>query len=269
MGHYKEALKLARENSDHEQEAVTLNRIGLIAAQQGDFLEGQKAFDESLELMRDLGSVVGQGATLVNMGRACLLQNNLQRALSYLNDALERLREAGDQNGIAGALNDRGFIFYRQGNFDAALEEFNASRQIAQLSGNRLAEVLALWNIGELKAAQGYFEEARSLYTDALSFYEMTRSTVNIAKLRTKLAQLDGLMQHPDLTRQFQQIVEQIESSTAIAGSLKPIVVQQVQQIQGAKLSDDDTSAEILQPLLTSLAALAPDIHREVTQLVA
>ena len=80
--------------------AWSLNSLGDLAWQQGDFLAARALYEESLAIRRELGDPRGIAWSLNGLGRVAQRQGDFEAAQRYHEESLALRRKLGDQRGI-------------------------------------------------------------------------------------------------------------------------------------------------------------------------
>jgi hypothetical protein len=86
--------------------ANSLNNLGRVAYDQGDYARAAALHEESLALRRELGEKRGIAYSLVNLGDVALAQGHHGQASVMLKEGLTLFHEVGDKRGITISLED-------------------------------------------------------------------------------------------------------------------------------------------------------------------
>ncbi|MCP4347809.1 MAG: tetratricopeptide repeat protein, partial [Desulfobacterales bacterium] len=89
-----------------EDEGTTLNNIGEIHRNRGDYETALKYLEQSLQIIREIGDKSGEGTTLNNMSVIAHTRGDYETALKYLEQSLQIIREIGDKSGEGTTLNN-------------------------------------------------------------------------------------------------------------------------------------------------------------------
>ena len=104
LAHITESLAIARELRDDERVAITLQPLGVVHLDRGDFERAQACFEEALALAQAMGNrreVMTAQSTLAQFHRAA---GHPAQAEAHAERCLEIAREISDQEGLAVAL---------------------------------------------------------------------------------------------------------------------------------------------------------------------
>ncbi len=162
------ALKLADSCGDLNVAAWALHDLGRVAFRLGDLTEARDFWEQALGLYRRLGDEVRAAFIRADLG---LIHKNLcewDAAAACLRVALEAHRRTGHFPEIARVLVNLGIVHQKSGEWERALECYVQADQIYQQLADplRLAAVrIARGNVARL---QRRFEDAESLFDDAL-----------------------------------------------------------------------------------------------------
>jgi len=102
--YYRAALTLARELGDPEALGHSLNRLGNLYSNQGDFDSARAMSEEALATFRGTGDELGIAQTLDLLGMTCLQGMQFSPAVGYYREAIEVLERLGDKRTLASAL---------------------------------------------------------------------------------------------------------------------------------------------------------------------
>jgi tetratricopeptide (TPR) repeat protein len=100
----EESLALSREIGDKQGIAMSLDNLGIVAQGQGDYAATRSLHEESLALRREIGDKQGIALSVGNLGLVALEQGDYAAAQSLLEESLVLFREIGDKWGIAMSL---------------------------------------------------------------------------------------------------------------------------------------------------------------------
>src|SRR6202011_4442057 len=85
----EEALTLARESGDSEEEAGILHQLALLAGRRNDLEESRTRFEESIALRRAQGRTDEASMSLTYLAGVALLQGDLATARRCVGESLE------------------------------------------------------------------------------------------------------------------------------------------------------------------------------------
>jgi tetratricopeptide (TPR) repeat protein len=131
-----EALSLARASGDCQGEAAALDSLGAAIAGEGRLDEAADLDRSALAIYSSLAARQGAAAGLCSLGEVDLALGNLPQAQEALARALNLAREIGDRSGQAKALNALGRLSLRVGNLEAALRQLEEAHATSAAIGD-------------------------------------------------------------------------------------------------------------------------------------
>ncbi len=192
-------------SDDTELYAKAMNGAGLLAYQQGDFIQGTTWLNTCLEQQRQRGDVRGMGDALTNLALVLKAQCKYQEAQSYQEEALALYRTIGSQCDIAIGLDNLGNILRMQGDYDRATQCQEEALAIQYQRGDTFRVALVLGNLGVLAHTRGdyarataYFKEVLALHYSLGNRFEAAITLMNLgenAQLQGQYAQAEDWCQ--------------------------------------------------------------------------
>ncbi|MEM9217647.1 MAG: tetratricopeptide repeat protein [Cyanobacteria bacterium P01_F01_bin.150] len=168
LDYYQQALEIRREIGDRAGEGVTLNNIGGIYDNLSDYPKALDYYQQALGIRREIGDRVGEGRTLNNIGGTYDNLGDYPKALDYYQQALGIRREIGDRAGEGDTLNNIGGTYDNLGDYPEALDYYQQALGISREIGDRVGEGRTLNNIGLIYDNLGDYPEALDYYQQAL-----------------------------------------------------------------------------------------------------
>jgi len=167
-----ESLEGFRAAGDVGNVGRTLDMLGLVALQQGDYATARGLFQQALEIAREHQSEFGTMTAVVRLGHVAQAEGNLSEARAHYEQSLVMQRRWDDKRAIASLLRNLGMVHVDQGDFALAWSRFEESaalvRHLQDLSGT--ANVLD--GLAGLAAVQGQSDRALRLAGAAAAFRE-------------------------------------------------------------------------------------------------
>lgn len=165
----EEALVLGRELEDETIIASTLSELAtLLCEHRADYAAAIPLYQESLRLYQDLGNLHGEASVLLNLGAIAYETGNLVEARHYYEQSLAIYQEIRYPRGLAAALNNLAMVYRSQGNLPEALKLVEESLEIKQQTGNRVAILYSLLEMGALQMAMAEVHQARRTFLEML-----------------------------------------------------------------------------------------------------
>jgi len=174
----EEALKLYRETTENEGQAITIENEGqaltllILGKVYDDLGEKQKAleyYSQSLPLLRAVGDRRQEVITLISIGSVYSDLGEKQKALEYYSQSLPLSRALGSRGGEASTLNSIGLVYDDLGEKQKALEYYSQSLPLSRAVGDRGVEAATLNNIGLVYSDLGETQKALEYYSQSLT----------------------------------------------------------------------------------------------------
>ena len=160
--------------------ARALQRVGILARSQGDWVAARERLEAGLELFQQIGDRLGCGDSFNSLGLLALNQEDYERARLNFEQSLALDRELGDRQRVGVSLNNLGGIALQQGQTAAARSLFTESLALRREVGDQWGIANALLNLSEVAFDQGNYAETLALCQESLS-------------LRQQLGDMSGL----------------------------------------------------------------------------
>ncbi len=155
---FVQAVGVARDIGNREQEAISLSNLGQLEVDEGETQKGLTNFLLAQERAQEAGAI--QPSYFINIANTYDLLSDRQRAIQNYQKALDLARSTGDRKNEATALNNLGDTYYSLGDWEAALRYFEQALEIARSLKNRQHEARSLNNLGLVYLRLGRYEEA-------------------------------------------------------------------------------------------------------------
>lgn len=256
----EEALKISKAIDNKNLQARSLNLMGVIYRNLGNYDKSISAYTSALRLAEEVKDSVQIAFSYNNIGGIYRLQGNNSLALEYILRALAVFEKLKHKEGMSFCTINIGLIYRRQGNYIKALEYLNYTLRLREEINDRPGKALALnliaevhFDLGELSAALKYYLEVEKEYTAvddkkglaaawggiAGVYYEQKNYLKALEyrkkslELATKISYLEGQVQnHINLgliyaqLNNFNQADLEFSEALKIANSMKEIYVQ-------------------------------------------
>ncbi|MDQ2745589.1 MAG: tetratricopeptide repeat protein, partial [Chloroflexota bacterium] len=156
----EEALGLFQALGDRNGLAGTLNALGMIADEGGNYDVATERYQACLELYRGLGDARGTAAALVNLGVVSAARLDHDEAKRLYEEALPLCRQIGDRRTLGTCLNNLGVTARAQGNLEEARGRFEESLVVSRELGRKDAIAFTLGNLAGVELQQGAYGPA-------------------------------------------------------------------------------------------------------------
>ncbi|MBS3945326.1 MAG: tetratricopeptide repeat-containing sensor histidine kinase [Melioribacter sp.] len=167
----EEALKIARAINNKNLQARSLNLMGVIYRNLGNYDKSISVYTNALRIAEEVKDSVQIAYSYNNLGGIYRLQGNNTLALEYILKALSVFENLKHKEGISFCTINIGLIYRRQGNYVKALEYLNYTLRLREEINDRPGKALALnliaevhFDLGEFNAALKYYLEVEKEY---------------------------------------------------------------------------------------------------------
>jgi len=185
MGRYWINLAL-KENPDASTyvRANGLRGAGILARQQGDYVEAKAHHEESLALFGQLGSAYNLqiARQLDALGEIEQYYGNYEQAVVLHQESLALQEVIGDKEGVAASLAHLGVIARERGRYDEAEELLQQSLKLNRELGDRLRISVDLNNLGFVATRQCHYERALAYHHEAVQQYRDLNNKLGISE---------------------------------------------------------------------------------------
>ncbi len=183
----REALAVARAESDEDAAALILNWLGTNAYASGDLAAAEAFSTESLEMRRRIGDPAGIALALNALGGVHHFRGDFDLARSMFIESLDLKQGLGNANSIAVSLTNLGLLERDAGLPEVAAAAFDEAIAIWERSGDRQRLSVGVHNAGLLALDRGRLDEAVVLLTRA---YETAREIGDRTEMAYAMADL-------------------------------------------------------------------------------
>lgn len=181
LKHYRRAIELADSLGMEKRLAGSLNNMGVVCMDMGNYKQAFKCFDRSYEIKKQLKDYPGMSNTLNNLGLTYYKMKDNDEALNYFLQALaveERLGEDGYR--MANALSNIGMVYSDSRQDNLAIEHYNKAKQINQQLRNSHGLAINLVNLGLLYTEKEDYSKAIEYCDEAAQIGEALKTKVII-----------------------------------------------------------------------------------------
>jgi adenylate cyclase len=209
LEYYQKSLAIRDEIGEKKGISGSLNVIGVLYHDQGNYPLALEYYQKSLAIDEELNDKQGIAASLNNIGMIYKEQGKYSRALKYYQKSQGIKEELVDKQGIAYGLINIGDIYQEQGNFVSALEYFQKALKIDEEIGEKHGMALSLGNIGRLyhkqnrnSLALSYCERELALAEDIGALYLQLEACQCLYDIYSKLDK------NKEALKYFKQMIE-------------------------------------------------------------
>jgi predicted ATPase len=172
--------------------AMALNRAGLLAWLQGDFLAARQQFAESLTLSQSCGSETDAACALACLAAATHDRRDYPALRARLEESVARSRAAGDKWGAAYALALLGHGLFEP-DAEVAYRRNLESVRLFREVGDRWGTGFATMKLGEAALRRGEYDAALAYFEESLSLHRELRDGLSVAVALTNLGEVARL----------------------------------------------------------------------------
>ncbi|MDD2855285.1 MAG: CHAT domain-containing tetratricopeptide repeat protein [Desulfuromonadaceae bacterium] len=180
----KEALERAEKLAVRRDEvATTLNNIGLVQRESGEYSKAIETLEQALLIDRKLGSRWAMAYDLRNLGQTRLKMGDAATALRQFGEAVVMAAEIGDKVNLAKIYLARGDA-EAELKLPAAAESYQKALEIADVLLLREVRWRALFGLARLQKGGGEHLKAVASYQQALETIEGLRAEIKLDQLK-------------------------------------------------------------------------------------
>jgi predicted ATPase/DNA-binding SARP family transcriptional activator/Tfp pilus assembly protein PilF len=174
-------------------QARALYGVGLLAADQGDYLQSLAWCSKSLAIWETIGDLRQIAQVRRRLGLTERECGKLNQAQEHLKISLKAYRAVNDSYGTAAVLSNLGMIWDDLGQDADALKVYAESLQIFRSRGDLRSIGIVLNNQGVILAKQGAYPEARACYDESLAIRRTLGDRLGMAVAFANLGELAWL----------------------------------------------------------------------------
>jgi tetratricopeptide (TPR) repeat protein/transcriptional regulator with XRE-family HTH domain len=168
---YQTALTAARQVGDQLGEADTLDGLGVLQGDAGDYPAAAASLASAVALYGDAGDLPGQAHALTQLAYIDVLTADYQAAATSAQQALALARSAGDRSGEADALIHLGIVQQLTGDYPAAAASHQRALALCCDLGNLEGQAEALNCLGVVQQETGDYPAAAASQRQALALF--------------------------------------------------------------------------------------------------
>ena len=142
--------------------AISLESLGHISMEQGNYPEAKRHLEESLAIFREFGSTARVSDLLNRLGEVARCQNDYDRAQGFYLESLPIMQKSGLS--WVGICQNLGYVSLYQGDDIQAAARFKESLALSKEGNNILNSVFCLAGFAAIAAVRGQAEGAACLY---------------------------------------------------------------------------------------------------------
>ncbi len=192
LGHYDSSLLMYSYLGDSASMEKTINNLGLLYQQVGNFEKSIKYHLQSLDFNMRHHNAEGLVTSYINLGGLYYEMGDYGKSAKYFNDALKRSEDGIRTSTKQAILNNLGLIAQELRNYEKSLDYFKESLDIAKQTNNfhDLADIYH--NMGKSYFELGDYITSLKYYNKAVDYYnslgiQSSKTLNNIGQLYIEL----------------------------------------------------------------------------------
>ena len=169
--------------------ADTLDLLGELATEEGDYATAPALFEEALDIFRRLEDPRGVGDMLMQLGWAYMRMGAYDKVFSHMDEALSLFREIGQPPLLAFSLAGLGELAIRQRHYERAAQLLEESLAIRKQHVHKWGTAASLGSLGWISLRKHDFNEMRRRLGESLDIRMEIGDKGGIAWCLEKLAE--------------------------------------------------------------------------------
>ena len=169
--------------------AFTLDLLGELATEEGDFAHAPRFFEEALEIYQKIQDATGIGEIHMQFGWAAIRTGEYEEAQHHLEEFLRLAQQVQDKTSITFAFSGLGEVAVRQGNLERAVSLLEQALALNQQRGDKWGTGTCLGSLGWVALQRRDFKQMRKYLEASLSIRLELRDRGGIAWCLEKLGQ--------------------------------------------------------------------------------
>jgi non-specific serine/threonine protein kinase len=167
----EEALSIWRALGEQGRwgEAYTLDLLGELATEEGDYALAPEYFQEAMDIYTELNDMRGIGEMHMQFGWAAMRVGDYARAESHLEEFLHLAQKLEDKSLMAFDLAGLGELAIRQGKYERATTLLEEGLQLNRERGDKWGQGTVLGSLGWVALRQGDFKRMREWLGQSLA----------------------------------------------------------------------------------------------------
>ena len=251
---FEEALDIFRELEDPRGIGDMLMQLGWAYMRMGEYDKVGPLMAEALVLFREIGHVSLLGFTLAGLGELAIRQRQYKRAERFLQESLEVRKKHGHKWGMAASLGSLGWIALLQRDFLRMNTLLRESLTLRVEIGDKGGIAWCLEKLAEAKFEQSQFHEAATIFGHAESVRAPIRSVIDPAD-------------QPEYTRLITELRSALgeDAFTALWAEGASMRLEQILELAFSEAGPAAESSRVIKEKFGGLTAR----EREVASLIA
>lgn len=180
--YFLKSLKIYQKEGNKKGVAEIYNHIGMCYRDMSNFDKAMEYHKKALKINQEIDNKAGIAHSYNNIGICHYPTNEYKKVLKYIKKAFEINKELGNKEGISSALNNMAICYSSIGEFQKALDAFEKSLELNREFGDKGAIGTTLNNIGNLHIHLGNYGKAEDYLQQSADIYKKI-GTRNLLKI--------------------------------------------------------------------------------------
>jgi tetratricopeptide (TPR) repeat protein len=196
MSEYQHAMECAEnayskaiESNLEKEIGLSLNVIGSIYSEMGEFEKGFEQFFKSLRIFEKTKDKKGLAQSMGLLGSVYITQKEYNKALGYLTKSISIAKELENRKLIARQSGNLACVYILLEKYDSALIFLNEAVTLNTLLNDKLDLAINYSNIGHAKSKLRDYEGALVSYSKSLQLHKETNNRYHIAECYCNLGE--------------------------------------------------------------------------------
>src|SRR5215813_6787061 len=219
---YQEALSIWRTLGDRRMEAYSLNEMGLIYGDLGEYQKALDSYAQARTIYKLIDDPRSQAGMLTNIGWVYGALGEYKKAIDLTEQALEAHRAIGDRHSEPLLLSNIGANYANLGDCQKALEIHMQALEIRRARNDRGGQAITLNNIancyqrlGERRKALDYYLQALSLMPAVGNVFYTATTLNNIGALYRDLGEHQKALDYFDQALALRRTIGDLNGEAA------------------------------------------------------
>ncbi|MEM7261962.1 MAG: tetratricopeptide repeat protein [Planctomycetota bacterium] len=160
---YQQLLELVELHGDPSQLAETLNALGRLYYDRGNYFRAARYLFRALDAIRRVQDLRALSRAYDMLGKVYRNSGDTLRGIEYFHRSLRLRERVGDTEGISPTLNSLGSLYSHRGEYVEAIRYFQRSVEISERVGDTAGIVRAFLHLGRSYLDVGELRQVESL----------------------------------------------------------------------------------------------------------
>ncbi len=212
--YYRKALDILKQAGDNYYISYTLNNLGWIYNNYGNYQKAIDSYDESLRYINKDEHPDDLAHIYINLGNSYHHLGSYYTAIKFFRKAVSICRDLNYQPALPIAYNGLGLAYKYLSNFDSAIYYYNAMLEIDKEIGTPRDQAIDYGNIGALYFEWKQYHESYHFHKQALSIYLKDGNKNDLSVAYNNLGEVYEAMGRYDSSLYFLNLALDIDRET-------------------------------------------------------